>query len=341
MITKTGLCLLAVLPLLACAQALAAESVAQRRQQVYAAAAQGLAGLPALQRALGDESPLVRRPAIRALLDLGAPAEKALTEALDSADPVVRRAALLALVGEPTAAALPHLNRALADEDVSLRQSAVNLLIAITPRTEGVLALLSRYANDKAPEVQVAAALALAASGDSPSAFSVQPPDRVPLRRRPDMVDHISRIVTAQTIPLSRDGWRFRIDPSAEGHVQNWFAPAYDDATWSEMPIEAFWTPDYIGVGWYRTTLDLPDRPDHLAAELVFEAVDETAWVWVNGVYVGGQDVGPDGWDKPFRVDVTEEVRWQASNQITVRVLNTAYAGGIWKPVRLDALKLK
>jgi hypothetical protein len=319
----------------------AADSVAVRREQVLAAAARGAAGMPALQVALNDESPFVRRAAVRALTGLGAPAQPALSAALGNGDPVVRRAALLALAGEPPPAAIPLLAQALADADVSIRQSAVSLLATITPRPDRVTELLQQAATDKTPEVQVAAALALAAAGTSSTTFSVPPPERVPLRRRPDMVDHITRIVAATSVPLPKDGWRFRVDPAAEGHAHAWFDPAYDDATWSELPIEAFWTPNYIGVGWYRRTFDLPARPEQLAAELVFEGVDETAWVWVNGVYVGGQDIGPDGWDKPFRVDVTEELRWNAGNQITVRVLNTAFAGGIWKPVRLDALKLK
>jgi len=337
-----GTCGFVILSLaLACLPVLSADTVAVRRQQVLVAAAKGPAGLAALQSALKDESALVRRPAIRALVALGAPAHKALTEALNNADPVVRRAALLALVGEPSQASLPILVRALADEDAGVRGSVVGLLVAIKPRTDEVLGLLRQAANDKATEVQMLAALALAAAGATPKAFSVQPPDRVPLRRRPDMADQISRIELALTVPLPKDGWRFRVDPASEGHLQKWFDVAYDDSTWGEMPIGAFWTPEYIGVAWYRRQFDLPDRPEHLAAELVFEAVDETAWVWVNGVYVGGQDIGPDGWDKPFRVDVTEELRWNATNQITVRVLNTAFAGGIWKPVRLDALKLK
>ena len=326
---------------LTCRSVFSADTVAVRRQQVLVAGAKGPAGLAALQSALEDESPLVRRPAIRALVALGASAHKALAGALSNTDPVVRRAALLALVGRPTQASLPMLAQGLTDEDPGVRQSAVGLLVVIEPRTDEALGLLRQAANDKATEVQMPAALALAASGTVPKTFSVPPPDRVPLRQRPDMMDQISRIESALTVPLPRDGWRFRVDPAKKGHLRKWSDAAHDDSTWGEMPIGAFWNPEYIGVAWYRRRLELPDRPEHLAAELVFEAVDETAWVWVNGAYVGGQDIGSDGWDKPFRVDVTEQLRWNSTNQITVRVLNTAFAGGIWKPVRIDALKLK
>ena len=49
--------------------------------------------------------------------------------------------------------------------------------------------------------------------------------------------------------------------------------------------------------------------------------------------------VGPEGWNQPFTLDVTNEIVWNAENQITVRVLDSKFAGGIWKPVIVEALK--
>lgn len=294
-----------------------------------------------LQAALKDGSPLVRRPAVRALVALGDPARAALTEALDNADPVVRRAALIALVGTPVAESVPALGKAMADPDAEVRETAVRLLAAIKPPTDAIVELLRKAASDSAPAVQMAAGQALSAAYAQQRPFHVDPPDRVLLRKRPDMVDHVSRIVVAQTIPLPATGWRLKLDPGLEGHVQKWYEAGCDDSQWGEAAIETFWVEGYTGVGWYRRSFDLPAREEHLAAELAFEAVDESAWVWVNGVYVGGQDLGTEGWDKPFRVDVTPELRWGARNQVTVRVLNRALAGGIWKPVRIETLKLK
>ena len=95
----------------------------------------------------------------------------------------------------------------------------------------------------------------------------------------------------------------------------------------------------YIGVAWYRRTIDLPAKPKHVAVEMRFKGVDECAWVWVNGVYVGDHDLGPTGWDKEFTLDVTKELKWGAKNQITVRAMNTAHAGGIWRPVVIEVLQ--
>ena len=78
---------------------------------------------------------------------------------------------------------------------------------------------------------------------------------------------------------------------------------------------------------------------DHNAVELHFEAVDECAWVWLNGIYVGQHDLGPNGWKTPFWIDVTKEIKWGQENVIVVRIQDTAGDGGIWKPVHVEVLK--
>ena len=59
----------------------------------------------------------------------------------------------------------------------------------------------------------------------------------------------------------------------------------------------------------------------------------------MNGKYVGQHDVGPSGWNMPFDLDITQEIRWGGENQLTVRVEDTMAAGGIWKPVKINIVK--
>lgn len=310
-------------------------SVAERRARVNEAAALGEAGVPALRQALEDENALVRRAAVRSLAALGKPAEQALVAALDNDDFVVRRAALIALVGEPSPAAVPYLAKGLADQDITIRETAMRLLIPIEPRTDAVVELLRKAERDaEAPEVQRMATEAL-------RPFQIQAPDTVLLRDRPDMADHVSRITAIFTKRLPREGWRFRTDPGQVGHVEKWQDADFDDSGWDKVAIEQPWTPGYVGVAWYRRTFELPERPSHMAAELHFEGFDESCWVWINGKYVGGQDIGPAGWNRPFRIDVTDALRWNGKNQITVRGMNTTGAGGLYRPVTLEALTLR
>jgi beta-galactosidase/beta-glucuronidase len=163
--------------------------------------------------------------------------------------------------------------------------------------------------------------------------------ETVSVRDRKDW-DHDIKVV--QTIPLPVEGWRFKTDPKEDGHLQKWFAPTQDDSAWLPIEIGKAWEEQgqvYDGVAWYRGSFDLPAKPSCLAVELAFGGVDEIAWVWLNGEYVGQHDLGAAGWDKPFALDVTAALKWGAENQITVRVYDSAYAGGIWKPVDLQVLQ--
>ena len=84
----------------------------------------------------------------------------------------------------------------------------------------------------------------------------------------------------------------------------------------------------------------MPSRPTEAkTVELCFDAVDEEAWVWLNGKYVGQHAEGVSGWNKPFRFRVDDEIVWGGENQITVRVNDSGDAGGIWKGIRLEVLK--
>lgn len=304
-------------------------SAAERRTTLLQQSAKGPSAIPALSAALQDRNLVVRRTAARLLVEMGAPAREALAKALDNSDFLVRRAALWAVCDPLTGDSLPHLKKALKDSDPLMRLTAVNLLVQLKPRTKEVNDLLEQARQDESGPVREVAAQA------------VWPffKETVSIRDRKDW-DHDIKVV--QTIPLPKDGWRFKTDPKADGHLQKWFEPTFDDSTWLPISIESAWEEQgqkYDGVAWYRGSFDLPAKPDHLAAEIAFGAVDEIAWVWINGQYVGQHDLGTEGWDKPFTLDATKELKWGQKNQITVRVYDSAYAGGIWKPVRIEVLK--
>lgn len=264
----------------------------------------------ALTAALDDADLVVARTAARLLPSRGAAATPALRKALGHADLLVRRAAA-ANLGALGSAALPLLERALGDQSEFVREAAVYALTAL-PQSTQVADLVARAQADESP--RVAAAALMAARG----AYR-----------------------TAESIRLPKDGWRLMADPDDVGRDQGWFAVDFDDRAWAPIAIEQFWGeagPD-PGIGWYRLRFDLPAREAPERAQLDFQAVDESAWVWVNGQFVGEHDLGPVGWETPFRLEVTDKLIWGGSNQITVRVLNSAMAGGIWKPVSIVLLE--
>jgi len=132
--------------------------------------------------------------------------------------------------------------------------------------------------------------------------------------------------------------WRFRLDPADKGIREDWYG-RYDARQWRDINISDWWEPQigqtYLGYAWYRFELDAPGEWKGRKLLLVFGAVDEQAWVWVNCKAAGKHAYGTDGWNVPFEIDVTGSVVPGARNILCVRVHNSAGPGGIWKSVRV------
>lgn len=139
---------------------------------------------------------------------------------------------------------------------------------------------------------------------------------------------------------LPGTGWRFKLDPDGGGREQGWFKTDFDDGGWREdIPIESSWQDHldeiYFGPAWYRIDFEAPKPEKWDAAFLDFKGVDEEAWVWLNGQFVGKHAVGPEGWNEPFLLNVTGAVKPGQTNQLTILAKNTAGGGGVWAPVQL------
>ncbi len=144
------------------------------------------------------------------------------------------------------------------------------------------------------------------------------------------------------SMDLSENSWRFSADREREGHLRGWYETGFDDSLWAEAfigePWHTFLNEKYVGAGWYRCSFEVPELIPGRDVVLHFEGVDEMSWVWVNGHYMGEHNIGPIGWDRPFRFDVTDVIKPGTENQVTVRVKNTENLGGIWLPVHLDVM---
>jgi hypothetical protein len=300
---------------------------AQRRMALLDAPADAQS-VPQLVRALDDSNVVVRRTSARLLARLGEPATSGLAKAQANDDVLVRRTGLVGLTRLGGVVALSGVERALTDSSAVVRLLAVQHLESSRPHSPAVLALLESARDDEDESVRVVVARATWPFHRDSASIRDQQMDR--------------DVVVAESIRLPKEGWRFHLDPGRNGHLHDWYQIDFEDAAWDTISIEQAWQKagyDYIGVTWYRGTFRLPTRPEHLAVDLRFAGVDETAWVWLNGDYVGEHDIGPSGWNKPFHFDVTGMLRWEGVNQITVRAMNTAHAGGIWRPVELEVLR--
>ena len=70
---------------------------------------------------------------------------------------------------------------------------------------------------------------------------------------------------------------------------------------------------------------------------LMFGAVDESAWVWVNGKYAGKRlYVRDPDWSTPFAINITDQIDWNQKRQtVVVKVHDSNGAGGIWRGIML------
>lgn len=280
-----------------------------------------------------EKSDVVRRVAFRKLLYNGNTFREAVKIGLKDRDPGVRSATLYELFTHDGDKAFPVFLQMIKDPAPEVGRMLAELGRSIRDRRkrESFLRELSR--NAASHDVR-----RTASRGIGFSFFR----DNRPLSENPAYDYEVIRLAKIQ-LPLS--GWAFRTDPGETGHLETvpWFSPVFDDSQWKRIGVTKCWeeqgVPDYNGIAWYRVKFQMPSKKEGQAVELCFGAVDESAWVWLNGKYIGQHDIGPNGWKVPFRLDASNEILWGKENCLTVRVEDTEMAGGIWKPVTVEVLK--
>ncbi len=155
-------------------------------------------------------------------------------------------------------------------------------------------------------------------------------------------------LLPAEAVDLHRE-WVFRKDPDDRGVQERWYSPQpAEPGAWKAIAVPAFWAHthvgDYLGYGWYRNTFTIPEKQRGEPLNILFESVDEQAWVYVNGRLVGEHTVESEGlpttelWNRPFTIQVpTESLDAEGENTLVVRVHSSMNNAGIWGPVRIYA----
>ena len=111
-------------------------------------------------------------------------------------------------------------------------------------------------------------------------------------------------------------------------------AADFDDSDWATIDIGQAWEDQgyegYDEGAWYRAQIEVnaeKGRPVHLA----FGGVDNNAYVYVNGTFVGEHR----GWNTPFILDISEAVKYNGQNVIAVRVYDGMEMGGIYGTIEV------
>ena len=138
------------------------------------------------------------------------------------------------------------------------------------------------------------------------------------------------------------DRWAFYLDQPDGGEAKKVYAEDFDDSRLPAISVNSVWEEqgiDYNGIAWYRTRFRAPAREEGKRYALWFGAVDESCWVYLNGLKVGENiydfEKNPNSWCEPFSVDITDSLKFGEENLVAVKVRDTAGAGGIYKGVFL------
>ena len=134
---------------------------------------------------------------------------------------------------------------------------------------------------------------------------------------------------------------KFSTDPQQIGENEEWYSKAFNDGSWKYIMVDEFWEnqgyQDYDGTGWYRILFTIPDT---MAVDkrlfLSFGRMDQAGTIWLNGRHVADY---PGPWNSRFEVEVTQFLRPDSDNLLTVKVFGGNGAGGLWAPIKLIALK--
>ncbi len=165
-----------------------------------------------------------------------------------------------------------------------------------------------------------------------------------------------SRLANSTKILLDKPVRKFKFvaDPKKVGDGEKWFAPDFNDKGWQDTDVSVnTWSSmnlhNYMGTGWYRTTVRVPEIKAGERTLVWLGATDGSAEVWVNGKQA--KYVDPKGkkdtfnsYCEPASFDATGLVV-PGNNQITIKAtrtdINELGTGGLIAPVTIyqEALK--
>lgn len=154
--------------------------------------------------------------------------------------------------------------------------------------------------------------------------------------------------------------WSFKLDPADVGLKEKWYA-AKSFRKWDKIKINMNWektvpgrnTPkelceklsNYDGIGWYAVSFKIPAEWKDREVYMLFEAVDESCQLFVNGKKAGEHlYTNSNDWRTPFAIRIDQCIKhWNAGHWHTacVRVSDRSGGGGIWKNVFLVSKKKK
>lgn len=139
--------------------------------------------------------------------------------------------------------------------------------------------------------------------------------DSTPMIANPVPIETRSNPQVLSSISLDGE-WKF-----ASGYLQpdNASQPTFNDRNWRSIQVPGNWFlqgHDLSGVVWYRRKFQIDRSLKGKVIQLVFDGVDYTGDVWLNGHYLGFHE----GYFQPFRFVVSDNLKYNGDNILVVKV---------------------
>jgi hypothetical protein len=157
---------------------------------------------------------------------------------------------------------------------------------------------------------------------------------------KPDTVNALAAFLAGEVLPLPT--WDFVTDPHDAGLAAGYAQGRLPAEGLRTLHTRAHWEAQdvghYDGVAWYRCRVAVPASFAGKTATAVFEGVDDSFRLYVNGAEVARfGDPGKDEtvWLQRVTADVSATLRPGQTNEIVLRVVDHRGAGGVYKPVFL------
>ena len=154
-----------------------------------------------------------------------------------------------------------------------------------------------------------------------------------------ELVGRLDAALRADLLELPE--WGFRVDPDDQGVDRGW-AGSDGGQQWRAIRAGRHWEAQgvehYDGIAWYRAQVEIPERWAGERISAVFEGVDDSFRLYVDGEEVGrfgDPATGETVWLRRTTADLTAHLTPGRAHRIALRVVDHVGAGGLYKPVFL------
>ena len=120
--------------------------------------------------------------------------------------------------------------------------------------------------------------------------------------------------------------WQFKYDPDRVGLRDGWPNKGFDRSDWGSLAVPGFWDDEtYDGFAWYATKLQVDQFPSGYKLALVFDSIDDNAFIWLDGHLFGKQI----GYGEKFFLDIGYELADGEPHDLVIRIEDLGGPGGI------------